>query len=45
MIEAIRRKGPVVGVLKAVWRIMRCNPFCRPGYDPVEPADERDPTP
>lgn len=20
-----------------VWRILRCNPFCAPGYDPVPP--------
>lgn len=35
-IEAIERRGIVVGVLKAVWRVLRCNPLCRGGYDPVE---------
>jgi putative membrane protein insertion efficiency factor len=36
MIEAIRRRGPAVGVLKGLWRLLRCNPFFRGGYDPVE---------
>ena len=36
MIDAIRKRGPVIGVLKGIWRIMRCNPFFRGGYDPVE---------
>ena len=37
-LEAIERRGPVVGTLKAFWRILRCNPLCRGGYDPVEGA-------
>ena len=24
-----------MGLLLTVWRILRCNPFCRGGYDPV----------
>lgn len=36
MIEAIEKKGAVVGVAKGIWRIMRCQPFCAGGYDPVE---------
>ena len=35
MIEAIRQKGFVVGVLKGVLRILRCNPFFPGGPDPV----------
>ena len=35
-IEAITRKGLVIGLLKACWRIARCNPFNPGGYDPVE---------
>jgi len=35
MIDAVRKKGVVVGVLKGLWRILRCNPFCRGGHDPV----------
>lgn len=36
MIQAIRKKGPFKGILMGVWRVLRCNPFCRGGYDPVE---------
>jgi putative membrane protein insertion efficiency factor len=34
-IEAVKSRGVVVGVGLAVWRILRCNPFARGGYDPV----------
>ena len=34
-IEAIRVHGALKGTVLAVWRILRCNPFCRGGYDPV----------
>jgi putative membrane protein insertion efficiency factor len=36
-IEAIRTKGLIRGTLKAAWRILRCNPWSRGGYDPVDP--------
>lgn len=32
---AIRRFGAVKGGYLALWRIFRCNPFGRGGYDPV----------
>lgn len=42
-IEAIQRRGAVIGTAKAVWRVMRCNPFHPGGYDPVvRQADEGD---
>jgi putative component of membrane protein insertase Oxa1/YidC/SpoIIIJ protein YidD len=36
MIDAIEAKGLIKGVFKGIWRIMRCNPFNRGGYDPVK---------
>ncbi len=33
-ILAVRKYGPLRGAAKGVWRICRCNPFCRGGYDP-----------
>lgn len=34
-VEAIRRHGPFAGLILAVWRILRCNPWGGHGYDPV----------
>ncbi|HBA62453.1 MAG TPA: membrane protein insertion efficiency factor YidD [Lachnospiraceae bacterium] len=34
-IEAIEKYGAVKGGLLTVWRIIRCNPFSKGGYDPV----------
>lgn len=34
-IEAIEKYGAFKGGLLAVWRILRCNPFSKGGYDPV----------
>lgn len=33
--EAIAVHGCIKGLLLAVWRIARCNPFGKWGYDPV----------
>ncbi len=33
--QAIRELGPLRGVVVAVWRLLRCNPFSHGGYDPV----------
>lgn len=33
--EAILKYGPLKGGLKSIWRIIRCNPFSKGGYDPV----------
>ena len=33
--SAIRRFGAVKGGYLALWRIIRCNPYGRGGYDPV----------
>lgn len=34
MIEAIQKYGAIRGTLKGLWRILRCNPWSRGGYDP-----------
>jgi putative membrane protein insertion efficiency factor len=34
-IEAIKVHGAFKGSLLSIWRILRCNPFCKGGYDPV----------
>jgi putative membrane protein insertion efficiency factor len=51
--EAVLRRGPVIGLGLTVWRLLRCQPFSRGGYDPVvrssppctrpAPADTRAP--
>lgn len=35
-VQAITKYGILKGVIKSVWRILRCNPFNKGGYDPVE---------
>ena len=34
MIFAVRNKGLAAGALLGVWRILRCHPFAKGGYDP-----------
>ena len=34
-LEAIQKYGALKGSLLAAWRILRCNPFSKGGYDPV----------
>ncbi|MBQ8908566.1 MAG: membrane protein insertion efficiency factor YidD [Clostridia bacterium] len=34
-LEAFQKRGFLVAFFLTVWRILRCNPFCRGGYDPV----------
>ena len=34
-VNAAERFGIIKGTVLAVWRILRCNPFCRGGYDDV----------
>ncbi|MCR4416896.1 MAG: membrane protein insertion efficiency factor YidD [Ignavibacteria bacterium] len=35
-IEAFQKYGVIKGFLKSTWRILRCNPFNKGGYDPLE---------
>lgn len=34
-LEAFRKRGFFAGFVLMTWRLMRCQPFCRGGYDPV----------
>lgn len=36
-LEAIERFGALKGGAMTLWRILRCNPFSKGGYDPVPP--------
>lgn len=36
-IQALQMHGALKGTLLSVWRILRCNPFGKFGFDPVPP--------
>jgi uncharacterized protein len=40
-VEAIEKRGLGMGVLLTAWRIARCQPFCKGGFDPVPEAPAR----
>lgn len=35
-IQAIEKHGVIKGTAKASWRILRCNPWNKGGWDPVD---------
>ena len=35
-IEAVQKRGVVRGLGLTLWRLLRCHPFARGGYDPVK---------
>ncbi len=35
MLRAINNHGVIVGILMGSWRLLRCNPLSKGGYDPV----------
>ncbi len=35
-LEAIEKYGIIKGGLKSIWRILRCNPFSKGGFDPLK---------
>lgn len=39
--EAFNTHGVIRGFLLTSWRILRCNPFCKGGFDPVPPKQQR----
>lgn len=34
-IEAVEKHGSIRGSIMGVWRVLRCHPLARGGYDPV----------
>ena len=38
-IEALEIHGLIKGSILAFWRILRCNPFSKGGFDPVPPKN------
>ncbi|NDO49321.1 membrane protein insertion efficiency factor YidD [Lachnospiraceae bacterium MD335] len=39
-LEAVERFGFIKGGFLMIWRILRCNPFSKGGYDPVPTKKE-----
>ena len=39
-LRALQERGALVGSALAVWRILRCNPWSKGGYDPVPGTPE-----
>lgn len=35
-IQAVEKYGFIKGGIKAVWRVLRCNPFNKGGFDPLK---------
>lgn len=36
MLDAVEQYGVFRGIAMGVWRLLRCNPFAKGGYDPVK---------
>ncbi|MGL4850239.1 MAG: membrane protein insertion efficiency factor YidD [Clostridium sp.] len=35
-LQAVEKYGAIKGSFMAIWRILRCNPLSKGGYDPVK---------
>lgn len=42
--EAVERYGVLRGGVMAVWRVLRCHPLVKGGYDPVVKEPQESPT-
>lgn len=42
-LEAFKKRGFFVGFALSFWRVLRCNPFSKGGYDPVPERKPRKP--
>lgn len=40
-LDALRTRGALVGTWLIVRRLLRCQPFCQAGFDPVPPPPQR----
>lgn len=40
-VEALQTHGVLRGTAYAVWRLLRCQPFCKGGHDPVPAPQAR----
>jgi hypothetical protein len=36
LIDAVTKRGIIIGTAKGLWRICRCHPWSKGGWDPVE---------
>ena len=34
-VDALQKYGPIKGLIKTIWRILRCNPWGGSGHDPA----------
>ena len=39
--DALEHHGALRGTALALWRVLRCHPFAKGGYDPVPTPDSR----